>query len=61
MIKDAFVTLFLIKGLANLGRLNGGASMSISASGFRMHRHPQDSDMDFAWQELMAITELQVG
>lgn len=33
--------------------------MSISASGFRVHRHPHDSDMDFAWQELMAITELQ--
>ena len=34
--------------------------MSISANGFRMHRHPQDSEMDFTWQELMAITELQV-
>ncbi|XP_076132993.1 transcription factor NF-E2 45 kDa subunit [Alosa pseudoharengus] len=47
------------EGLANLGRLNGGASMPISATGFRMHRLPQDSDMDFTWQELMAITELQ--
>ncbi|KAL2104248.1 hypothetical protein ACEWY4_001116 [Coilia grayii] len=47
------------EGLANLGRLNGGASMSFGASGLRMHRHPQDPDMDFTWQELMAITELQ--
>ncbi|XP_063065670.1 transcription factor NF-E2 45 kDa subunit [Engraulis encrasicolus] len=45
------------EGLANLGRLNGGASMSFSASGLRMHRQAQDADMDFTWQELMAFTE----
>ncbi|XP_028849022.1 transcription factor NF-E2 45 kDa subunit [Denticeps clupeoides] len=46
------------EGLANPARLHGGASMPIAASGFRPHRHPQDPEMDFTWQELMAITDL---
>ncbi|XP_062314706.1 transcription factor NF-E2 45 kDa subunit [Osmerus eperlanus] len=45
--------------LAAPGRLYGGTSMLTSASGARSHGGPQDTDMDLAWQELMAITELQ--
>lgn len=35
--------------------------MSTNVTGFRAHRSSQNLDMDLAWQELMAITELQVG
>lgn len=34
--------------------------MSNNFSGARSHGAPQDTEMDVAWQELMAITELQV-
>ncbi|XP_034392059.1 transcription factor NF-E2 45 kDa subunit [Cyclopterus lumpus] len=45
--------------LATPGRLCGGVSMSNNFSGARSHGAPQDTEMDVAWQELMAITELQ--
>lgn len=35
--------------------------MSTNVTGFRAHRSPQHLEMDLAWQELMAITDLQVG
>ncbi|KAF7209877.1 transcription factor NF-E2 45 kDa subunit isoform X1 [Nothobranchius furzeri] len=41
------------------GRLCGGVSIHANLTGVRPHGAPQDSDMDVAWQELMAITELQ--
>ncbi|XP_043080508.1 transcription factor NF-E2 45 kDa subunit [Puntigrus tetrazona] len=47
------------EGLTNPGRLHGEVSMSTNVTGFRAHRSPQHLDMDLAWQELMAITELQ--
>ncbi|XP_020314232.1 transcription factor NF-E2 45 kDa subunit [Oncorhynchus kisutch] len=49
------------EGLANPGRLCGGVSMPTHAPGARSHGapHPHDEEMDLAWQELMAITELQ--
>lgn len=34
--------------------------MSTNVTGFRAHRSPQNLEMDLAWQELMAITDLQV-
>lgn len=34
--------------------------MSTNFSGARSHGTPQDTEMDVAWQELMAITEMQV-
>ncbi|XP_026093020.1 transcription factor NF-E2 45 kDa subunit [Carassius auratus] len=45
------------EGLANPGRLHGEVSTNVT--GFRAHRSPQHLEMDVAWQELMAITELQ--
>ncbi|XP_054464339.1 transcription factor NF-E2 45 kDa subunit [Anoplopoma fimbria] len=45
--------------LATPGRLCGGVSMSNPFPGARSHGAPQDTEMDVAWQELMAITELQ--
>ncbi|XP_026187436.1 transcription factor NF-E2 45 kDa subunit [Mastacembelus armatus] len=45
--------------LATPGRLCGGVSMSTHFPGTRSHGTPQDTEMDVAWQELMAITELQ--
>ncbi|XP_068454370.1 transcription factor NF-E2 45 kDa subunit [Clinocottus analis] len=45
--------------LATPGRLCGGVSMSNNFPGARSHGAPQDTEMDVAWQELMAITELQ--
>ncbi|XP_031138798.1 transcription factor NF-E2 45 kDa subunit [Sander lucioperca] len=45
--------------LATPGRLCGGVSMSTNFPGARSHGAPQDTEMDVAWQELMAITELQ--
>lgn len=45
--------------LATPGRLCGGVSMPTNFPGARSHGAPQDTDMDMAWQELMAITELQ--
>ncbi|XP_066529022.1 transcription factor NF-E2 45 kDa subunit [Hoplias malabaricus] len=55
---------FSCERLANSSRLHGEVSMStthrLSASGgFRPHHTPQQSEMDLAWQELMAITDLQ--
>ncbi|XP_051962099.1 transcription factor NF-E2 45 kDa subunit-like [Xyrauchen texanus] len=47
------------EGLANPGRPHGEVSMSTNATGFWAHRSPQHLEMDLAWQELMAITELQ--
>ncbi|XP_059189366.1 transcription factor NF-E2 45 kDa subunit [Centropristis striata] len=45
--------------LAAPGRLCGGVPMSTNFPGARSHGAPQDTEMDVAWQELMAITELQ--
>ncbi|XP_051280514.1 transcription factor NF-E2 45 kDa subunit [Dicentrarchus labrax] len=45
--------------LATPGKLCGGVSMSTNFPGARSHGAPQDTEMDVAWQELMAITELQ--
>ncbi|XP_070696463.1 transcription factor NF-E2 45 kDa subunit [Pempheris klunzingeri] len=45
--------------LATPGRLCGGVSMSTNFPGARTHGAPQDAEMDVAWQELMAITEMQ--
>uniref|UniRef100_A0A8B9GZ58 Nuclear factor, erythroid 2 n=1 Tax=Astyanax mexicanus TaxID=7994 RepID=A0A8B9GZ58_ASTMX len=55
---------FSCEGLANSSRLHGGASMSTThrftaSGGFRPNPTSQPSEMDLAWQELMAITELQ--
>ncbi|CAJ1085161.1 transcription factor NF-E2 45 kDa subunit [Xyrichtys novacula] len=47
------------EGFATPGRLCGGVSMSTNFPGARPHGAPQDTEMDVAWQELMAITELQ--
>ncbi|XP_034551660.1 transcription factor NF-E2 45 kDa subunit [Notolabrus celidotus] len=47
------------EGLAAPGRLCGGVSMSTNFPGARSHGAPQDTEMDVAWQELMAITDLQ--
>lgn len=52
--------LFYYKVLATPGRLCGGVSMSTNLPGARSHGAPQDTDIDVAFQELMAITELQV-
>lgn len=51
---------FFYKILATPGRLCGGVSMPTNFPGARSHGAPQDTEMDMAWQELMAITELQV-
>ncbi|KAM8862301.1 transcription factor NF-E2 45 kDa subunit isoform 1-T3 [Spinachia spinachia] len=45
--------------LAIPGRQCGGVSMSNNYPGDRSHGAPQDTEMDVAWQELMAIPELQ--
>ncbi|XP_015241534.1 PREDICTED: transcription factor NF-E2 45 kDa subunit [Cyprinodon variegatus] len=45
--------------VATPGRLCGGVSMPANCNGVRPHGHLQDTEMDMAWQELMAITELQ--
>nr|XP_020490696.1 transcription factor NF-E2 45 kDa subunit isoform X1 [Labrus bergylta]XP_029133416.1 transcription factor NF-E2 45 kDa subunit isoform X1 [Labrus bergylta] len=47
------------EALTTPGRLCVGGSMSTHLSGARSHGAPQDTEMDVAWQELMAITELQ--
>ncbi|MBN3296178.1 NF2L2 factor, partial [Amia calva] len=47
------------EGLVHPGRLHGGVSMSHLSTPSRPHRTPQESEMDFTWQELMAFTELQ--
>ncbi|XP_021472423.2 transcription factor NF-E2 45 kDa subunit [Oncorhynchus mykiss] len=47
------------EGLANPGRLCGGVSMPTHAPGARSRGAPHDPEMDLAWQELMAITDLQ--
>lgn len=46
--------------MATSGRLCGGLSISANFPGDRPNGQPQDAEMDVAWQELMAITELQV-
>lgn len=46
--------------MATSGRLCGGLSISANFPGVRPNGQPQDPEMDVAWQELMAITELQV-
>ncbi|KAK2851425.1 hypothetical protein Q5P01_007701 [Channa striata] len=45
--------------LATPGRLCGGSSMPNNFPGSRSHGAAQETEMDVAWQELMAITELQ--
>ncbi|RVE70574.1 hypothetical protein OJAV_G00065820 [Oryzias javanicus] len=45
--------------VATSGRLCGGLSISTNFPGVRPNGQPQDPEMDVAWQELMAITELQ--
>ncbi|XP_004070763.1 transcription factor NF-E2 45 kDa subunit [Oryzias latipes] len=45
--------------VATSGRLCGGLSISANFPGDRPNGQPQDAEMDVAWQELMAITELQ--
>ncbi|XP_024148960.1 transcription factor NF-E2 45 kDa subunit [Oryzias melastigma] len=45
--------------VATSGRLCGGLSISANFPGVRPNGQPQDPEMDVAWQELMAITELQ--
>lgn len=45
--------------LAAPGKLCGGVYMSTNFPGARSHGASQDTDMDVAWQELMAITEMQ--
>ncbi|KAM4610703.1 transcription factor NF-E2 45 kDa subunit [Polymixia lowei] len=47
------------KVLATPARLCGGVSMPSNFHAARSHGTPQDTEMDLAWQELMAITELQ--
>ncbi|XP_068996237.1 transcription factor NF-E2 45 kDa subunit isoform X2 [Embiotoca jacksoni] len=47
------------EAVATPGRLCGGVSMPANFPGVRSHGAPQDTEMDVAWQELMAITELQ--
>lgn len=44
---------------ATPGRLCGAVSMPTNFPGVRPHGAPQDTEMDVAWQELMAFTELQ--
>ncbi|XP_040902710.1 transcription factor NF-E2 45 kDa subunit [Toxotes jaculatrix] len=45
--------------LATPGRLCGGVSMPTNFPGAKSHGATQDTEMDVAWQELMAISELQ--
>ncbi|KAM3618185.1 uncharacterized protein V6R79_016838 [Siganus canaliculatus] len=45
--------------LATPGKLCGGVSMSTNIPGARSHGAPQDTEMDVAWQEIMAVTGLQ--
>ncbi|KAM4563269.1 transcription factor NF-E2 45 kDa subunit [Odontesthes bonariensis] len=45
--------------VATPGRLCAGVSMPSNFPGIRPHGAPQDTEMDVAWQELMAITEFQ--
>lgn len=59
-MNEIIICLFYHKVLATPGRLCGGVSMSNNFPGARSHGAPQDTEMDVAWQELMAITELQV-
>ncbi|MBN3317790.1 NF2L2 factor, partial [Atractosteus spatula] len=47
------------EGLAHPGRLHGGVPMSTAVPPARPHRPLPEAEMDFTWQELMAITELQ--
>ncbi|XP_077074356.1 transcription factor NF-E2 45 kDa subunit [Siphateles boraxobius] len=58
-IDGAFPLRISCEGLANSGRLHGEVSTSTNVTGFRAHRSPQHLEMDLAWQELMAITDLQ--
>ncbi|KAM6924570.1 transcription factor NF-E2 45 kDa subunit [Xenentodon cancila] len=47
------------EAVATPGRLCGGVSMPTNFPAVRPNGPTQDSEMDVAWQELMAITELQ--
>lgn len=58
MTGTAFV--FCYKVLSSPGRVCGGVPMPSNFCGARPHGAPQDTEMDVAWQELMAISELQV-
>ncbi|KAJ8369998.1 hypothetical protein SKAU_G00100260 [Synaphobranchus kaupii] len=52
--------LLSCEGLASPGRTHGRVPAPQSAPGSWVHRTPQVTDMELTWQELMAITELQV-
>lgn len=52
--------LYYYQVLPTPGKLCGGVSMSTNFPGAKSHGTPQDTEMDVAWQELMAITEMQV-
>ncbi|AWP09713.1 putative transcription factor NF-E2 45 kDa subunit [Scophthalmus maximus] len=45
--------------LATPSRVCGGVPMPSTFPGARPHGAPQDTEMDVAWQELMALSELQ--
>ncbi|XP_065141385.1 transcription factor NF-E2 45 kDa subunit isoform X1 [Paramisgurnus dabryanus] len=53
---NGVIPLRISEGLANPRRPHGELSMSTNVTGFRAHQH---LEMDVAWQELMAITDLQ--
>lgn len=52
--------LFCFKVLAAPAKLCASGSVSSNFPAARFHGTHQDSEMDVAWQELMAITEMQV-
>ncbi|MCI4387699.1 hypothetical protein PGIGA_G00077220 [Pangasianodon gigas] len=62
-INSALPFSFSCEGPVNSNRLHGGVSMSsthrFSASGRVWANYSQQPEMDWTWQELMAITELQ--
>lgn len=60
LYETLLIAILILKGLANPRRPHGELSMSTNVTGFRAHRSPQNLEMDLAWQELMAITDLQV-
>lgn len=60
-VSTFFFFYFPCKILTAPGKLCGGAPMTANFPGARPHGTLQDCEMDVAWQELMAITELQVA
>lgn len=61
MFATALYFVYFFKILTAPGKLCGGAPMTANFPGARPHGTLQDCEMDVAWQELMAITELQVA